>query len=143
MKDRAAAIRRETLLDLDGWLDRLERALAHSSGGDGPPGATPAEARRIVLDLARDAGRARGEEQVDGDRGDRPGAALEAVGIEVVETDLGEYIVQVAGERPSHMITPAIHKTSTRSRPCSGPAPMVRCPSNGRRSRRGRTTTSG
>ena len=37
--------------------------------------------------------------------------ALEAAGIEAVETDLGEYIVQVAGERPSHMIVPAIHKT--------------------------------
>jgi len=36
---------------------------------------------------------------------------LGSVGLGPVETDLGEYIVQVAGERPSHMITPAIHKT--------------------------------
>jgi L-lactate dehydrogenase complex protein LldF len=37
--------------------------------------------------------------------------ALEAAGIESVETDLGEYIVQLAGETPSHIIAPAIHKS--------------------------------
>ena len=36
---------------------------------------------------------------------------LEARGLEVVETDLGEWIVQLAGERPSHMVMPAIHKS--------------------------------
>lgn len=36
---------------------------------------------------------------------------LEADGIEVNETDLGEYIIQLAGESPSHIIAPAIHKT--------------------------------
>ncbi len=36
--------------------------------------------------------------------------ALEAAGLRVVETDLGEYIIQLAGERPSHMIGPALHK---------------------------------
>ncbi len=35
--------------------------------------------------------------------------ALEAAGVEAIETDLGEYIVQLRGERPSHIITPAIH----------------------------------
>src|SRR4030043_1283685 len=35
--------------------------------------------------------------------------ALEADGIRVVETDLGEYIVQIRGERPAHIITPAVH----------------------------------
>jgi L-lactate dehydrogenase complex protein LldF len=37
--------------------------------------------------------------------------ALAAAGIEAAETDLGEYIVQLAGEHPSHIIAPAIHKT--------------------------------
>ena len=36
---------------------------------------------------------------------------LESAGIQVVETDLGEWIVQLAGERPSHFVGPAIHKT--------------------------------
>jgi L-lactate dehydrogenase complex protein LldF len=37
--------------------------------------------------------------------------ALAAAGIETVETDLGEYIIQLAGETPSHIIAPAVHKT--------------------------------
>ncbi|MCP4545599.1 MAG: iron-sulfur cluster-binding protein [bacterium] len=37
--------------------------------------------------------------------------SLQEAGIEVTETDLGEYIVQLAGERPSHILAPAIHKT--------------------------------
>jgi L-lactate dehydrogenase complex protein LldF len=36
---------------------------------------------------------------------------LEERGLKVVETDLGEWIVQLAGEKPSHLITPALHKT--------------------------------
>src|SRR5690606_5035496 len=35
--------------------------------------------------------------------------ALEKAGVEVVETDLGEYIIQLAGHRPSHLVAPAIH----------------------------------
>ncbi|HEY7704283.1 MAG TPA: LutB/LldF family L-lactate oxidation iron-sulfur protein [Acidimicrobiia bacterium] len=37
---------------------------------------------------------------------------LEAAGVEVVETDLGEFIAQLAGERPSHIIAPVLHKTA-------------------------------
>ena len=37
--------------------------------------------------------------------------AAEAVGVEAIETDMGEYILQLAGEKPSHIIMPAIHKT--------------------------------
>ena len=36
---------------------------------------------------------------------------LEEMGVKVVESDLGEYIIQLAGETPSHLIAPAIHKT--------------------------------
>jgi L-lactate dehydrogenase complex protein LldF len=36
---------------------------------------------------------------------------LEKIGIESVETDLGEYIVQLAGEKPYHIVTPAMHKS--------------------------------
>jgi len=35
--------------------------------------------------------------------------ALEALGVQVVETDLGEYIIQLAGERPAHITGPCIH----------------------------------
>ncbi|WP_100330302.1 LutB/LldF family L-lactate oxidation iron-sulfur protein [Bacillus xiapuensis] len=37
--------------------------------------------------------------------------ALEQAGVETVETDLGEYIIQLAGEHPSHLLGPAVHKT--------------------------------
>src|SRR4029453_10313396 len=37
--------------------------------------------------------------------------ALEAAGVTPIETDLGEYIIQLAREKPSHIIAPAIHKT--------------------------------
>ena len=41
--------------------------------------------------------------------------ALEQDGVEVTETDLGEWIIQLAGEAPSHIIVPAIHKDRDRS----------------------------
>ena len=74
--------------------------------------STPAEARAIVVDICRAAGAKRvtkgksmvGEEIALNE-------ALEAAGFEPIETDLGEYIIQLAGEPPSHIIAPAIHKT--------------------------------
>jgi L-lactate dehydrogenase complex protein LldF len=110
-KERAAAIRRETLADLDGWLERLERALV-GRGARVHRAETADDARRIVVDIARThgartvvKGKSMATEEID------LGTALEAAGMRAIETDLGEYIVQLAGERPSHMITPAIHKT--------------------------------
>jgi L-lactate dehydrogenase complex protein LldF len=111
LKDRAAAIRREVLGDLESWLARATRSL-EAVGATVHRAATPEDARRIVLDVARREdvatvvkSKSMATEEVD------LGDALEAAGVRSVETDLGEYIVQVAGERPSHMITPAIHKT--------------------------------
>ena len=45
-------------------------------------------------------------------------AALEAAGVRVVETDLGEYILQLAGEHPVHIVAPAIEKTRRTSPSC-------------------------
>ncbi len=39
--------------------------------------------------------------------------ALEAMGVQSIETDLGEFIVQVAGEKPYHIVTPAMHKSKS------------------------------
>ena len=133
LRQRAASIRREVLVDLDGWLDRLEASLERV-GAVVHRAATPADARTIIVGLARESGaktvvksKSMASEEIN------LGDALERAGIETVETDLGEYIVQVAGERPSHMITPAIHKTldqvaavlSTRA---TGPLPAEREP---------------
>jgi L-lactate dehydrogenase complex protein LldF len=110
-RHRGAAIRREVLDDLDGWLDRLQGKL-ESLGVTVHRAAGPEEARRIVGDIARAEGvalavksKSMATEEV------HLNAALEADGIEVVETDLGEYIIQLAHEMPSHIIAPAVHKT--------------------------------
>jgi L-lactate dehydrogenase complex protein LldF len=71
-----------------------------------------AEARDIVLEIARASGarmavktKSMATEEIELNE------ALEAAGIAPVETDLGEYIIQLAHEKPSHIIAPAIHKT--------------------------------
>ncbi|PYO49160.1 MAG: amino acid dehydrogenase, partial [Candidatus Rokuibacteriota bacterium] len=73
---------------------------------------TAEEARRIILDIARRTGarmavksKSMATEEI------HLNDALEAIGVTPVETDLGEYIIQLAHERPSHIIAPAIHKT--------------------------------
>jgi len=110
-KDRAAAVRREALADLEGLLGHLEARL-RSLGVEVHHAPTAADARAIVLDIARRHGATRvAKSKSMATEEIALGAALEADGRAVVETDLGEYIVQLAGERPSHMITPAIHKT--------------------------------
>ena len=107
----AREIKEHTLQHLDHYLERFEaRVLAH--GGHVHWASTPAEARAIVLDLCRAAGAKRvtkGKSMVAEEIGLND--ALEAAGFEVIETDLGEYIIQLASEPPSHIIVPAIHKT--------------------------------
>jgi len=110
-KDRASAIRRETVADLDSWLDRAEKALQRT-GATVSRAATPEEACDAVLDVARRVGAHRvvksksmATEEIE------LGDAFAAAGITSLETDFGEWIAQVAGERPSHIITPVIHKT--------------------------------
>ena len=108
---RGSAIRREVLDDLDGWLDRLQARL-ESLGITVHRAAGPEDARQAVLGIAREEGvrlavksKSMATEEI------HLNAALEADGIEVVETDLGEYIIQLAHEMPSHIIAPAVHKT--------------------------------
>jgi L-lactate dehydrogenase complex protein LldF len=111
LKHRAAAIRRSTIADLDQWLAALEARLVER-GVHVHYAATPEDARHAVLQIAKQhAARrvAKGKSMATEEIGLND--ALEASGIRAIETDLGEYIVQLAGEPPSHMITPAIHKT--------------------------------
>ena len=73
---------------------------------------TPDEACRLIIDIASRAG---GDLVVKGmsmvSEEIELNHALEAAGIAALESDMGEYIVQLAGEKPSHIIMPAIHKT--------------------------------
>ncbi len=110
LRTQAALIRRETIAELDGWIDQLEVSLTRN-GATVHRAATPDDACTAVLDIARQAGAQRivksqsmATEEIE------LNDALEAAGMSVVETDLGEYIIQLAGERPSHMIGPALHK---------------------------------
>lgn len=73
---------------------------------------SPEEVRRYIVDLAREKGvrkvaksKSMASEEV------HLNAALTEAGIDVKETDLGEWIIQLAGQRPSHMVMPAIHLT--------------------------------
>jgi iron-sulfur cluster protein len=71
---------------------------------------TAADANRYITDLAREKGAklaVKSKSMVSEET--HLGAALEKAGIRSLETDLGEWIVQLAGQRPSHMVMPAIH----------------------------------
>src|SRR5438876_9580759 len=111
LRTQARAIKDETLLHLDQYLEEF---------------AANAEKVGAQIHWARDADEANGIVcRLAGERGARLvvksksmvteeihlNAALQAVGVAALETDLGEYIIQLAGETPSHIIAPAIHKT--------------------------------
>ncbi len=111
LRQRARDIKEHSLAHLDIYLERFEQAVT-AAGGQVHWAGTAAEAREIVLGICREAGVCRvtkGKSMVGEEIGINP--ALEAAGIEVVETDLGEYIIQLAQEPPSHIIAPAVHKT--------------------------------
>jgi len=110
-RDRARRIKEATLQRLDQYLELLAENLERA-GGVVHWARDAAEAREVVVGLAR----ARGVRLVVKSKSMATeeihlNEALEAAGIGAVETDLGEYIIQLAHERPSHIIVPAIHKT--------------------------------
>ena len=102
-------IRDHTLARLDVYLEEFERN-AIGAGATVHWAATGTDATEIILDICRAAGArtvTKSKSMVSEEIGLR--ARLEAAALEVVETDLGEYIVQIRGETPSHLIAPAIH----------------------------------
>lgn len=110
-RDRARAVKAHAIAALATLLPELERRFT-ANGGIVHWAADAEEACRIVLGLATGAGVhlvVKGKSMVSEEIG--LNARLADAGIEAVETDLGEYIVQLAGEPPSHIITPAIHKS--------------------------------
>jgi L-lactate dehydrogenase complex protein LldF len=109
LRDHAKAIKQHTLANLDYYLERFE-AKVKEAGGQVHWCADAAEARKVVLAICRRAhartvtkGKTMVGEEI------ALNAHLEAHGIVPVETDLGEYIIQLRGETPSHIIAPAIH----------------------------------
>ncbi len=116
LRSAAAAIKDEALGRLDEVLLELEAAV-QAAGGRVHWARDGAEANKIVTGLVRAEG-AREVVKVKSLTTDeiRLNEALEQAGIRPVETDLAELIVQLAGERPSHLLVPAIHKNRTEIR---------------------------
>lgn len=111
LRDRAREIKQETISNLDSYLTELEANIL-KLGGTVHWARTGEEARDIVLNLARSRSvkrvvkaKSMVTEEIELNE------ALERAGIEAVETDLGEYIVQLAHEKPSHILAPAVHKS--------------------------------
>lgn len=111
LRDHAKRIKEHALAHLDRYLEQLEASVLRL-GGKVHWAEDAAAARAIILDIARNSGcknvvksKSMTSEEV------HLNPALESAGIEVTETDFGEFIIQVAGERPSHLVAPAVHHT--------------------------------
>ncbi|HEY9194301.1 MAG TPA: LutB/LldF family L-lactate oxidation iron-sulfur protein [Methyloversatilis sp.] len=112
VRARATEIRASVLPDLDLWLERFE-AEAQKRGATVLWARDGDEACRLVIDIAQRHGVrtvVKSKSMVSEEAG--LNAALERAGIRPVETDLGEYILQINdNEAPSHIIMPVIHKS--------------------------------
>lgn len=109
LRDSARDIKNHTLAHLDLYLEAYEQAVI-KAGGHVHYARTSEEANAIVLDIcARRNAKVitKGKSMITEEIG--LNAALEARGFAAVETDLGEYIIQLRGETPSHIIAPAVH----------------------------------
>ncbi|MEX0404565.1 LutB/LldF family L-lactate oxidation iron-sulfur protein [Aquibium sp. LZ166] len=109
LRDSARDIKNHTLENLDLYLEAYESQVT-AAGGHVHWAETAADARRIVLDICRmtnartvTKGKSMITEEIE------LNDFLEAAGIQPIETDLGEYIIQLRGEHPSHIIAPAVH----------------------------------
>lgn len=111
LRSQARAIKDEVLLHLDRYLEEFVRN-AESRGALVHWARDAAEANQIIcgLAIARKAQIVVKSKSMTTEE-THLNDALEAGGMQVVETDLGEYIIQLADEPPSHIIAPAIHKT--------------------------------
>ena len=111
LRERAREIRTRTMDDLERHLADFTRAV-EAAGAHVHSCRTAEEASATIADICRQAGaklavksKSMASEEIGLNE------ALAGAGVEAVETDLGEYILQLAGEHPVHIIAPAIEKT--------------------------------
>ena len=111
LRDQARDIKDHVLANLDVYLERYE-ARVRASGGQVHWAETPDQARAAILGICRKVkarlvtkGKSMISEEIDLNQ------HLAENGVTPVETDLGEYIIQLRNERPSHIIAPAVHLT--------------------------------
>ncbi len=109
LRDSARDIKNHVLKHLDLYLEAYEQKVT-ASGGQVHFARTGEEACAAIVDICRrrnaksvTKGKSMISEEIN------LNAALEKAGMEAVETDLGEYIIQLRGETPSHIIAPAVH----------------------------------
>jgi len=111
LRQRAHEARMRVIDDLDAHVARFREAV-EARGGRTVLARSGEEASAYVVEVCRRAGAtlvAKSKSMASEEIG--LNAALEAAGVRPVETDLGEYLLQLAGEHPVHIIAPAIEKT--------------------------------
>jgi L-lactate dehydrogenase complex protein LldF len=111
LREKGREIKDHTLAHLDLYLEAFEKKAA-AAGSIVHYAPAAADAREIILEICRKAGArivTKGKSMISEEIG--LNHCLEEAGIEPVETDLGEYLIQIRGETPSHIIAPAIHLT--------------------------------
>jgi len=109
LRDEAKKLKDHVLANLDYYLETYERNCV-ANGGQVHWCATAAEARDVVLRICREAGAktvTKGKSMIGEEIA--LNEHLEANGIKAVETDLGEYVIQLRDEPPSHITAPAVH----------------------------------
>ncbi|SMD11757.1 L-lactate dehydrogenase complex protein LldF [Desulfocicer vacuolatum DSM 3385] len=110
LQQRAKDVKNHALENLDYYLELFETKLSEN-GGRVHYAQTPEDLNQIVIEICR---RVNARHVVKGKTmvGEETALneALIKAGLDVVETDMGEYIVQLANEPPSHILGPAVHK---------------------------------
>ncbi|WP_416839870.1 LUD domain-containing protein [Haloferax sp. DFSO52] len=111
LKAEARAIKEDAIDRLPDLIDQL-RETVEANGGRVYIADDAADANRYVREVCdeKDAERVIKSKSMTSEEIEVNGE-LESVGIDVVETDLGEWVLQVADEAPSHIVAPAIHKS--------------------------------
>jgi L-lactate dehydrogenase complex protein LldF len=125
LRERGRQIRTSTIAGLDRHLETFERSLS-ARGGVVHRTRTAEEAAATVVSICRQANaqlvaksKSMATEEIQLNR------ALEAAGLKVVETDLGEYLMQIRGEHPQHIVVPAIRLTRTDAAEALGVEPEM------------------
>jgi L-lactate dehydrogenase complex protein LldF len=111
LRDNARDLKDHILSHLDLYLEAYEKNVV-ASGGHVHWAATAEEANEIILGICKRLNAktvAKGKSMISEETG--LNAYLEENGVRPIETDLGEYIIQLRGETPSHIIAPALHVT--------------------------------
>ncbi len=111
LRDKGREIKNHVLEHLDLYLEAFETRVLEA-GGHVHWAATATDAQRIITDICTSHNAktvTKSKSMISEEAGIND--ALIAAGVTPIETDLGEYIIQLRGETPSHIIAPAVHLT--------------------------------